>query len=53
LELLISHREDLIENDYFGIEMDRDGEPESTQHSARVGSNRFIDKFLNLAELDD
>ena len=53
LEVLVADGEDLVEEKDVGLEERGDREPEPHRHPARVGTDRPVDRVLDLGERDD
>src|SRR4051794_37456513 len=53
LEGLIAHRQDLVDDQHIGIDVDGHGETQAGDHPGRVRTNLRIDELLDLGEGDD
>ncbi len=52
-EALVAHRQDFVDQQDIGIDMDRDGESQPHVHPGRVGLHRRVDELLELGEFDN
>ena len=52
-EGLVAHREDLVDDEDLGVDVDRDREAEPHVHPRRVGLDRLVDELREPGELDD
>ena len=53
LELLVAHRDDLVDDQDLRVEVDRDGEAEPDIHPAGVDLDRSVDEVAQPGEVDD
>src|ERR1700733_2515682 len=52
-EVHITHREGLVHQQNFGVDMDGNGESEAHDHPAGVGLDGLIDEVADLCESSD
>ena len=53
LEVLVTDREDLVEEQHVGLQERGDREPQAHRHAGGVGANGPVDRVLDLGERDD
>ena len=53
LEALVAHRQDLVDHQDVGVDVDGHGEAQPHVHARRVELDRAVDELLELGEVDD